>query len=267
MPGICRDLEFDDEQALAFAAAAGAHGVYVRNALADGEGSGIVRDGRPGEAGLVWVGPRGNLVVITPAEPSAGAAEAWVGEILRLRQTWRIAMGPPGVIDRLRAGLARKALALRDQIYYQGDAATAGPGRSDVRRPLPVDRPRLMEATLQLNRSDLNVDPARVDRRWLRDTIDERIGNGSTRVLGEPGAIVCKLDVGSDGPAGRVIEGVFTFPEHRGRGLATALVAACLRESARPTILHVGRWNQPARAAYERAGMREAGCCRLLLLP
>jgi predicted GNAT family acetyltransferase len=30
--------------------------------------------------------------------------------------------------------------------------------------------------------------------------------------------------------------------------------------------LHVGQHNRPARAAYERAGMHEAGRCRLLLL-
>lgn len=267
MPGIWRELGSDDGQAIALAAAAGAHGVYVRNALAAGEGDGFVGEGRAEEAGLVWVGPRGNLVVITADEPSAGAAEAWVGAILRLRHTWRIAMGPPAVVDRLRASLAGKVLALRDQIYYQGDAASAGPCRSDVRLAQPMDRAALMQATLQLNHSDLNVDPTRVDRRWLRDTIDERISSGSTRVVGEPGAVVCKLDIGSDGPAGRVIEGVFTFPEHRGRGLATALVATCLRETARPTILHVGRWNRPARAAYARAGMREVGGCRLLLLP
>jgi hypothetical protein len=85
-------------------------------------------------------------------------------------------------------------------------------------------------------------------------------------VLGPRGGIYSKLDLGSDGPGGLVIEGVFTFPEQRGRGRATALVAACLRGAAGAVTLHVSAHNRPARAAYERAGMIEAGRCRLLLL-
>jgi hypothetical protein len=44
-------------------------------------------------------------------------------------------------------------------------------------------------------------------------------------------------------------------------------VATVLHEIRGSAILHVGRHNRPARSAYERAGMREAGGCRLLLLP
>jgi len=136
-----------------------------------------------------------------------------------------------------------------------------------VRSAGPADRNGLIQASLQLNQADLNVDPARVDRRWLRDAIDERIAADATRVIGAPGAVRCKLDLGSVGPGGTVIEGVFTFPQFRGQGLATDLVATVLHEIRGPAILHVGRHNRPARAAYERAGMQEVGGCRLLLLP
>jgi predicted GNAT family acetyltransferase len=64
-----------------------------------------------------------------------------------------------------------------------------------------------------------------------------------------------------------MLEGVFTFAEHRGQGLATALVASCLAAAPGPVCLHVGKHNRPARAAYQRAGMQVAGTCRLLLLP
>ena len=138
--------------------------------------------------------------------------------------------------------------------------------RADVRAAQRGDRDRLVQATLLLNASDLNIDPARVDRRWLRDTIDERIADGTTRVLGPVGAPGCKLDIGSDGPGGAVIEGVFTFPEVRGQGLAAALVASCLAAATGVVSLHVGQHNRPARSAYERSGMHEQGRCRLLLL-
>ena len=109
-------------------------------------------------------------------------------------------------------------------------------------------------------------DQARVDRRWLRDTIDERIAGGLTRALGPVGGLRSKLDFGSDGPGGLVLEGVFTFPEYRGAGLASRLVATCLHRAPATVCLHVGMHNAPARAAYERAGMTLAGRCRLLLL-
>ncbi len=69
-----RDLLFDDDGAHALATRAGAHGVYVRNALAAAEGDGFVvaRGGK--DAGLVWLGPRGNLVIVAVGEALYGAS-------------------------------------------------------------------------------------------------------------------------------------------------------------------------------------------------
>ena len=160
------------------------------------------------------------------------------------------------------------SLVCREQVYYEGSRGTAARElvRAELRPAQRADRDRLLQATLLLNASDLKLDPARVDRRWLRDTIDERIAEGSTRVLGPVGGPWCKLDYGSDGPGGRVLEGVFTFPEFRGQGLAAALVASCLAETPGGVLLHVGQHNAPARAAYARAGMTPVDTCRLLLL-
>ena len=117
-----------------------------------------------------------------------------------------------------------------------------------------------------LNASDLNIAPERVDRRWLYSTIDARTRDGSTQVLGPVGGLWTKLDFGSVGAAGDVLEGVFTFPEQRGRGLAAELVASCMARSDAAVSLHVAEHNAAARRCYERAGMQVAGRCRLLLL-
>ena len=262
-----RALHADDPVAAAMAVAAGAHGVYVRNALAAGEGSGVICQTHGVDRVLCWFGPRGNLVVIATDELDAEAAMAVCDAVHRQRMPWRIVMGPPAVVDELRTRIVGKPLLCREQVYYAATAADAAQGPAiEVRAAERADRDRLVQATLLLNHSDLGIDPANVDRRWLRDTIDERIAEGSTRTTGPIGSPHCKLDFGSDGPGGRVLEGVFTFPEHRGRGLATALVAACLRAAPGHVCLHVGRHNAPARAAYERAGMQVVDSCRLLLL-
>ena len=89
-----------------------------------------------------------------------------------------------------------------------------------------------------------------------------------TRVIGPVGRPVCKLDLGSQGAAGVVLEGVFTVREARGAGLAAGIVATVGHDEGRalPQIsLHVGSDNEPARRAYERAGLVALDRCMLLL--
>ncbi|MFT4513592.1 MAG: GNAT superfamily N-acetyltransferase [Planctomycetota bacterium] len=261
-----RKLGKNDEGGRSLAVAAGLHGVYVQNALAEGLHDGLVfiLDGI--ECGMAWFGPRGNLVLLTD-ERLHGLDQQIAEHIRASRWAWRIILGPQDVVDTLATGLARPPLAHRDQIYYVGGSEDAKRAlvRDDMRAPVGEDRERLARATLALNASDLNIAPARVDRRWLYRMIDERIEDGSTRVLGPIGGLWSKLDYGTDGPGGAVLEGVFTFPDRRGRGLGAELVATCMAEAIMPLSLHVADHNRSARSAYERAGMREAGSCRLLL--
>ena len=141
--------------------------------------------------------------------------------------------------------------------------------RSDeLRMPHKSDLRALVDAAVKLNYEDLGVDPARVDRGWVKRTVRERIAKCTTRLMGPLGDPHCKLDFGSDGVAGRMLEGVYTFPEARGRGLAAALVATVVWESrgVQPMVcLHVGAGNEPARRAYARAGMEPMGSCQLML--
>ncbi|MBL9079044.1 MAG: GNAT family N-acetyltransferase [Planctomycetes bacterium] len=263
-----RPLHADDDGAATLAARAGPHGVYVTNALAAGDAAGFVLARGGEDAVLGWFGVRGNLVLIGPDTLGPAEVERVADQVQRTRRPWRIAMGPRAIVEALLLRTSGAPLVLRDQVYYAGSSATAAADqvRNDVRPAQRADRDRLVQATLQLNASDLNIPPASVDRRWLRDAIDERIAEGTTRVVGPVGGVTCKLDIGSDGPGGTVLEGVFTFADQRGRGLATGLVATCLAAAPASVCLHVGLHNTPARAAYERAGMQEVARCRLLLL-
>jgi predicted GNAT family acetyltransferase len=59
------------------------------------------------------------------------------------------------------------------------------------------------------------------------------------------------------------VQGVWTAPEWRGRGLATAGVATVVRDALRrvaPTVsLYVNDYNHAARLVYARCGFREVG--------
>ena len=262
-----RQLKKYDAAGRALAVAAGLHGIYVVNAIDEGLHDGFVFSLDDQQCGLAWFGPRGNLVLIAN-DQCLGIEQQIAQQIQLSRWTWRIALGPASIVDLLAKTLHSTPLAHRNQIYYAGSATDANQSllRKDIRQPNSKDRERLARATLALNASDLNIAPNRVDRKWLYRMVDERIKDGSTRVLGPPGDLWCKLDYGTHGPGGTVIEGVFTFPDYRGTGLGGALVATCMAEESLQLSLHVAEHNQSARSAYERAGMKEAGHCRLLLL-
>ncbi|MEQ1631001.1 MAG: GNAT family N-acetyltransferase [Planctomycetota bacterium] len=252
-------------EALAIAAEAGLHGVYLQNDLRAGQGETLALWGRDEMLGCAWFGPRGNMVLVerVPLDPVAVADAVHMA-----RWPWRIALGPAASIDAISKRLSGPPLVLRDQVYYGAEPSGAPslPAAESARPAVRSDRDRLMAAALELNRSDLNVAPERVDRRWLRESVTSRIVDGTSLVLGPPGGFSCKLDLGSRGPAGEVIEGVYTFPDARGKGHAAALVAAATSRSKGPIVcLHVSATNLPARRAYERAGLRPQQSCRLLL--
>ncbi len=261
---------------LAMAQAAGVHGVYVANDLtADRSGRtlaarGLAFYGAQGPRALAWFGARGNLIVLR-----ADGARLHAGELARaiadFDAPWRIALGPPDVIAAIAPRLLVAPSILRRQLYYTADqtAVAARPVDDRVRPASLDDVDALIEAALDLNRADLALDPERVSRRWLKQTTRERVRARTAWVLGPSGAPYSKLDLGSQGTAGAVIEGVFTLPEHRGRGHARALVhavASRLLAVGRPVVcLHVAENNASARACYTHAGLRESMTVSLLL--
>ncbi len=261
---------------LAMAQAAGVHGVYVANDLAaDRSGRtlaarGLAFYGAQGPRALAWFGARGNLIVLR-----ADGARLHAGELARaiadFDSPWRIALGPPDVIAAIAPRLGVAPSILRRQLYYAADSAAvaARPVDDGVRPASLNDVDALIEAALELNRADLDLDPERVSRRWLEQTTRERVRARTAWVLGPSGAPYAKLDIGSQGAAGAVIEGVFTLPEHRGCGHARALVhavASRLLAVGRSVVcLHVAENNASARACYTHAGLRESMAVSLLL--
>lgn len=261
----------DLAEAQGFANSCGVHGAYVVNSLSEDPAgdldTSLALHCAEGIGGLLFFGHRGNLIVLGAADLDP---ERVAQSIHETGESWRIVLGPVPVAAALRARESRQPLVDRCQVYYEvRDAAGVGdPGGVECRRASRADEKALMQAALELNRLDLNVDAWRVNKSWLRDSVRRRIRAGRTLVIGEQGKLLCKLDVGSAGPGGVVIEGVYTAEAARGQGLARGLVAAAAREFLREyerVCLHVDAGNPAARRAYEAAGMVEVDRCQLLL--
>lgn len=266
----------DRAEIRALAAQVGAHGVYVGNDLARDANAralssrGIAFFGRDAVLGFAWFGTRGNLIVLAAPDRRLDA-QAVARAVDGATFEWRIALGPEPVLAALAALGRTPPLLLRRQLYYTADAAAvlARSPDADVRPARPADLDSLVQATLELNRVDLKLDPSLVSRRWVRQSASERVRSETTFVIGPEGSPYAKLDVGSQGAAGVVVEGVFTVPAHRGTGCASRLVhAVChqkLAQGRQVVCLHVAESNLPARRCYEKAGMHAAQTVGLLL--
>lgn len=256
----------------------GVHGLYVRNVLAVHPRLGSKAEIMAFESedqliGLAHFGERGNLLVLERRPGYLDPVSA-ASAILDARFRWRIALAPPSVVRELVAIGHLRTLVDRRQIYCRvtgpelvAELAVAHDGYR-VRSAEKKDLEPLMQAALHLNQTDLHVDPWCVDRDWLKRSTKTRIRKRTTYVIGPMGKPMCKLDLGSRGPAGVVIEGVYTWPELRGRGLASALVAGVAAEllADYPQVcLHVAETNAPARRSYEKCGMVEVDSCQLML--
>jgi predicted GNAT family acetyltransferase len=79
----------------------------------------------------------------------------------------------------------------------------------------------------------------------------------------DEGHVLFKAEVACASPYAAQVQGVYVDPAYRGRGLASAGMAAVValvrREIAPVVSLYVNEWNTPARRAYERAGFEETG--------
>ncbi|PIE22422.1 MAG: hypothetical protein CSA62_12465 [Planctomycetota bacterium] len=158
----------------------------------------------------------------------------------------------------------------RSQPFLVYDAPARTPSLdARVRPACQKDAAWLSLANLELNEEDLDIQSATVHRGLLRRRVEDRIAAGQSWVLDFAGKPVSKLELGSCGPAGILVEGVFTDRGFRGRGFAQSLlmqVCAYGIPAHQCIGLHCSRSNGPALSAYKAAGFREVADLRLACL-
>lgn len=246
----------------------------------------VLRAGEPaaGEAEPLLLGlwRRRELVALGALRPcvmlSADAGEEAVAAFAPLLDslTGGLAKTPTPAGDLLAGAIARSgrpvivdrwehALWLRreSRAAARMDVLAAG----DVRRATLRDLPALVESSRASLVDEGRPDPHESDPEGFRRWVKSRMVHARLREVEARPAFVAYADIRR--PLGWGVQGVYTWPHARRRGLARGGVAAIVREAflagAEHVQLAVVESNRAARALYEQLGFETAGRLRTLL--
>lgn len=141
------------------------------------------------------------------------------------------------------------------------DAPGAEPA-PQVRRGAPSDLDRLTVAAADMHREEMGVDPLAIDPAGWRSRMSTLIQRGWSWVWTEGDEVVFKAELSAWTPEAVQVQGVYTAPRHRNRGVATAAMAAVCRavlDEVPVCTLYVNHYNAAARAVYRRLGFEQVG--------
>ena len=205
-----------------------------------------------------------NLVPIcaTPDDAAAFAERA-----LARGRTVSTIVGPQEPVRAFWNGVAsswgRPREARWDQPHLEIATPALVPVDPYVRRTTKSDMDRLYPACVAMYTEEVGVSPEWGGGTELyRARVAQLVSRGwSYARFDDAGRLLFKGEVACATPYAAQVQGVFVPPEFRGRGLATAGMAAVVelvrREIAPVVSLYVNEWNSPARAVYEKVGFRE----------
>lgn len=125
----------------------------------------------------------------------------------------------------------------------------------------PDQMEAVLPACVAMYTEEVGVSPLRGDGGVLyRARVREVVERGRAFARIEDGEVLFKAEIGAVSPHACQLQGVWVAPRMRGRGLGTAgtaaVVAYALRHLAPVVTLYVNDFNEPARRAYRRIGMR-----------
>ncbi len=140
-----------------------------------------------------------------------------------------------------------------------------------VRRVRRSEMDLVMPACVAMFTEEVGVSPLSAVDGGLayQSRVAETVGEGRCFARVEDGRVVFKAEIGAVTPSACQLQGVWTAPDRRGRGLATAGLAQVIRhalDEAAPLVsLYVNDFNEPALATYRRLGFREVGALRSIM--
>lgn len=178
----------------------------------------------------------------------------------------RMIVGPREQVAALHHG--RGADAILREIRDPQPLLVLGPGElrtapgAPVREARPRDLDQLTAAAAAMHREEMGIDPMRVDAGAWRVRMATLIARRWCWVWTEGAEIVFKCELSAWMPDVVQLQGVWTAPAWRYRGIASAAMASvCARllEQVPLCSLYVNSYNQAALALYRRIGFRQAG--------
>ncbi|MBV8300954.1 MAG: GNAT family N-acetyltransferase [Candidatus Dormibacteraeota bacterium] len=202
----------------------------------------------------------GSLAV--PCIPDARDATA-LAEAIESGAAPRVIVGPRDAAVALHAALGRAARDLRDR----QPLLTLRRGRLDstdvpIRRAVRSDLDPLVVAAAAMHREEMGVDPLNVDPAWWRSRMATLVERGWSWVWMERGQVVFKAELSAWTPEAAQLQGVYTAPAHRRRGVASRSIAAICSELFARTeqvSLYANRDNDAALRLYAALGFERCG--------
>ena len=191
----------------------------------------------------------------------------------RIGSTARVVVGPSWATRTLWHQLERRgaeARIVRDQVGYSTTRSSfrGQPDPIELRVASSHDLDLVVEASAAMALEESKDDPARRNPTVFRARIAERIRKGRDFILRKQDQLIFKANVSALSPYGGHIEGVYTRPSARGRGIGragTAWVTRWILQQAPTATLLVNQDNTIARKIYEAIGFLEVYDSRTVL--
>jgi predicted GNAT family acetyltransferase len=212
---------------------------------------------------------------LVPVEAGPEAVRAFADRARRQGRRCSSIVGPAGsavaLWEQLRPawGPAREVRANQPLMVIRGSSPTVEP---DFRvKPVTPDQiDVLLPACIAMFTEEVGVSPLGDDNgNSYRARVSELVHAGRAFAWIEDGHVVFKAEIGAVTSQACQIQGVWTHPALRGRGIAGAGMAAvveyALRDFASVVSLYVNDYNAPARAVYRRVGFEEVGAFASIL--
>lgn len=203
---------------------------------------------------------------LVPVQATADDAAAFAERALARGRTVSTIVGPQEAVKVFWNGVAsawgQPREARWEQPHLEIAALPKVAGDLRVRKSTRADLNALYPACVAMYTEEVGISPEYGGGAELyRARVTQLVSRGWSFARYDDGELVFKAEVACATPYAAQIQGVYVPPAHRGRGLATAGMAAVVnivrREIAPVVSLYVNDWNTSARAVYEKVGFRE----------
>ncbi|MCB9652998.1 MAG: GNAT family N-acetyltransferase [Deltaproteobacteria bacterium] len=260
--------------AMTFAAARPAECALIAGWIHDGgltTGRGslfALRDEAGAISSLVFMSTSGILVPVLnthdDARIDAEAAEAAAKVATRIPGMLRVIVGRRSCTRSVWArleGMGLRARMSRDQVGYVTDASTfeRSAPRLELKAATKIHLDALVETSAAMAREEAQDDPQARNPSLFRARIEERMLLRRDLVFAPNGQLLFKCNISALSNITGQVEGIYTVPKHRGRGIGkrgTASATEWVLNHASAASLLVNDDNDVAIRMYESLGYR-----------